>query len=446
MAKLLALIVVVAALSVPAAQAPASAAPPDNFNPRPGATFNSPLGSVTDRRTIFRKIIRSINSTPKGENINIFSWNFLTREGTDALLRAQGRGVRVRLLMDNRNNVEIPNAPFRRLRSELARHNKGRKPARKSWARTCMGSCRGSTGSAHSKFFMFSQAGKVKRVVMQGSANLTLASTNNQWNDIYTHTRSKNVWRFYNKIFREAKRDRRAAKPYVSQRFESNFRLIQFPMATRNDPVMQLLNQVRCSGAKNTASGKTRIRIAPDVIRQDRGMRLARKVRSLWNNGCDIKIGYTVVGIDVGRMLRAPGPRGPVPMRHLVQDVNGDGEFDNYFHLKAMSVVGKLGKNNRAYAVLNGSANWSGLSAVSDENLGIYRSKRDTLRYQSHIDYWYNRFSSGSARQAVPQFRGATTPPPGERLVFGSDANAVYEDGTPYSTTGVDPYAHMAGD
>jgi len=28
-------------------------------------------------------------------------------------------------------------------------------------------------------------------------------------------------------------------------------------------------------------------------------------------------------------------------------------------------------------------------------------------------------------------------------LVFGAGTNAVYEDGTPYSTTGVDPYAHV---
>ncbi|WP_137294923.1 phospholipase D-like domain-containing protein [Nocardioides dongxiaopingii] len=466
MAKLLALIVAVAALSVPASPTSASApdpagkggrgavagaepdafrAPtPDNFNPRPGATFNSPVGGVTERRTIFRKIIRSIDSTPKGEQINFFTWNFLTSEGTDALLRAQGRGVRVRLLMDNRNNVEIPNQPFRRLKAELAKNNKKRKDGVRSWARVCKGSCRGGTGSSHSKFFMFSRAGKVPRVVMQGSANLTLASTNNQWNDVYTHTRSKNVWRFYSKIFRESSKDRRAAKPYVSQRFESGFRLIQFPMATSQDPVMQLLNQVRCSGAKNTASGRTRIRIAPDVIRQDRGMRLGKKVRALWNNGCDIQIGYTVLGIDVGRMLRAPGPRGPVPLRHLVQDVDDDGEFDNYFHLKAMSVVGKLGKDASAYAVLNGSANWSGLSAVSDENLGVYRSKRDTLRYESHIQYWYGRFGSASAR-TMPSFRGATTPPSGDRLVFGSGPNAVYEDGTPYSTTGVDPYANMTG-
>ena len=63
-------------------------------------------------------------------------------------------------------------------------------------------------------------------------------------------------------------------------------------------------------------------------------MRLGRKVRQLWQNGCDVRVGYTIMGRDIGRMMRAPGQRGRVPMRHLVQDVNGDGEFDNYFHIK----------------------------------------------------------------------------------------------------------------
>ncbi len=73
---------------------------------------------------------------------------------------------------------------------------------------------------------------------------------------------------------------------------------------------MRLLNKVKCAGATNTASGRTRLRIAPDVIREARGMRLGVKVRDLWRAGCDIRVGYTVVGVDVGRAMRAPGARG----------------------------------------------------------------------------------------------------------------------------------------
>ena len=85
-------------------------------------------------------------------------------------------------------------------------------------------------------------------------------------------------------------------------------------------------------------------------------------------------------------------------MKHLVQDFDEDGEFDNYFHLKSMSIVGNVGGDRSGYVVLNGSANWSGLARVSDENLGIYWNKQRTLQYEEHIDYWYTNFPKPPAR------------------------------------------------
>ncbi len=444
-ARLLALLVAITCFLVPvSASAPASAAP-DNYSPRAGITFNSPVGSRAAKQAIFRKIIRSINSSSAGSTIKIFSWNFLSREATDSLLRAQNRGVMVRVLMDRSNRTELDNRPFRRLGAGLKKGNEKRN--RYSWARTCSGSCRGSAGAAHSKFFMFSKAGKVRRVVMHGSANLTLASTANQWNDLYTYTGSRKIWKFFDRVFDEASRDKRAKKPFAVLK-NPHSRMMMFPLIGKgaSDPVMGLLNKVRCKGATNTASHRTRLRIAPDVIRQDRGMKLARKVRSLWNQGCDIKIGYTVVGVAIGRYLRSPYGRGRVPMKHLVQDFDGDGEFDNYFHLKAMSIVGNVGGQRNGYVVLNGSANWSGYSRVSDENLGIYWSKSQTLRYQAHLEFWYNNFPSVSASSSSTRFGKRAAARGSDDLVFGTGENAVYEDGTPYSRTGVDPFAKAPQD
>jgi hypothetical protein len=450
-ARLLALIVATTAFLVPTLDTAANAAP-DHYNPHPGVTFNSPLGNVATRRAIFHKIIRSINSSPRGSEIKIFTWNFLTREGTDALLRAQHRGVQVRLLMSASNNIQIPNQPYRRLHHGLRAGNKHARKHHYSWARTCSGSCRGHGGTAHAKYFMFSHVGKVRHVVMQGSANLTLASTNNQWNDITTSTRNIHVWKFFSRNFAQASHDKPVAHPFESHLFR-NYRLMMFPLVHARDPVMQLLNKVKCHRATNTASHRTVLRITPDVIRKARGMRLARKIRDLWNRGCDIRVGYTVVGIDIGRLLRSSAGRGPVPMKHLAQDFNGDGEFDNYFHLKAMSIVGNVGNDRSNYVVLNGSANWSGLSAASDENLGIYWNKAMTLKYQDHLNYWYTNFPKSAAVTTTsdPAPGGPTdnrpmvNQRPGQ-LLFGTGAHAVYEDGTPYSTTGVNPYAHVDTD
>lgn len=435
------------ALAVPVAGPGGAAhAAPDDFRVKSGVTFNSPLGGSDVRRAIFRKVLRSINSTRRGSDIKIFTWNFATSEGATALLRAQARGVRVKLIMDRQNNNEIPNPSFRRLRSGLAKGNDRWPKDRRSWARMCTRSCRGGGGAAHSKFFLFSEVGKVKRVVMQGSANVTVAATTNQWNDMYTYTRNRAAWRFSNRIFAEAAKDKRLKRPFAVKKMR-NSDLVMFPLEGKGsyDPVARLLRQTRCTGATNTASGRTVIRIAPDVMRQERGMRLAVLVRDLWNKGCDVRLGYTVMGIDVGRFLRNPGGRGPVPLKHLVQDFDGDGQFDNYFHLKAMSIVGNVRGDRSGHAVLNGSANWSSSGAHSDENVGVYYTRNLTLRYQDHISYWYENFpGTSSARTTARSASGA--PAPEQPLVFGSGLNAVLEDGSPAAPPGVDPFANMEQD
>ena len=447
--KIILLLVTSLVFAVPFGQAGTASAAPDNFRPKAGPTFNSPLGGTTERRAIFRKIMRSVDSTKRGSVIKMFTWNFLTSEGTTALLKAQRRGVRVQMIMDRQNNKEVPNEPFLRLRKGLSQGNAKWPDERRSWARMCSRSCRGAGGASHSKFFMFSKVGKVKRVVMQGSANFTLASTNNQWNDIYTYTRNRPVWRFTKSIFTEAAKDKALKRPFASVALK-NSDLIMFPLAGKGsyDPVAKLLGQVKCGRAKNTPSGRTVIRIAPDVIRQDRGMRLAKMVRKLWNQGCDVKIGYTVMGIDVGRYLRSTDGRGPVPVKHLVQDFNGDGIFDNYFHLKVMSVVGNVRGDRSGYAVLNGSANWSTSSARSDENLGVYYTKGRTLRYQDHINYWYDNFPGDgtSARTSARSTSGESDTGDDQRLVFGSGKNAIYEDGTSAAPNGVNPFKKMSKD
>src|SRR5690606_34251752 len=119
--------------------------------------------------------------------IDIFSWNFLTAQGTRALLKAQRRGVRVRVLMDDANLENIDNRPFKRLSNGLRAGNKKRAKARRSWAKVCVGTCRSKGGAAHSKYYLFSKVGKARWVYIQGSANFTNAAAHNQWNDIYTH-------------------------------------------------------------------------------------------------------------------------------------------------------------------------------------------------------------------------------------------------------------------
>ncbi len=380
------------------------AAKPKRYSPRPGVVFNTALGARSSRNAIFGKIIAAINHAPAKSRVRIMSWNIMSRTAVDALLRAQARGVKLRVLMDNTNLVDIPNPGFKRLRAGFKRANQKLPMKRRSYAKTCMQSCRGARGAAHSKIYLFSKTGKAHDVVMSGSANLTVAGAVNQWNDMYTWVDNGGLYQFAVRVYREMWKDQPVEQQFVQHSTGKDtlgFTPLIGPGGRTPDPVQNLLSQVSCKKAKTTRHGRTIIRAAPDVMRNERGMAIAQRLRDLWAQGCDVRIAYTVMGVDIFKFLGQPTARGVVPKKHLVQDFDGDGEFDNYFHLKALTINGVLGDDRRAYVTLNGSSNWSGFAAVSDENFGIITRRNTTLRYQQFIDHWYENFPKSTAPNAM---------------------------------------------
>jgi phosphatidylserine/phosphatidylglycerophosphate/cardiolipin synthase-like enzyme len=372
-------------------------AKPKRYSPRPGVVFNAALGPRADRNRVFGKIITAINHAPAKSRIRVMSWNIMSRTAVDALLRAQARGVKVRVLMDNTNLVDIPNPGFVRLKNSLKRGNLDLPQQRRSYAKTCIGSCRGQRGAAHSKYYLFSKTGKAKNVVMQGSANLTVAGAVNQWNDLYTWVDNRPIYKFAVHVFHQMWQDTPVVDQFVQ--VDTGKDLMGFtpligPAGRTADPIQALLSQVQCTGATGGAGkhGHTVIRAAPDVMRNERGMAIAVRLKELYEQGCDVRIAYTVMGVAVFRFLNQPTSRGLVPKKHLVQDFDGDGEFDNYFHLKALTINGVWAGIPAAWLTLNGSSNWSGYAAVSDENFGIIKRRAVTMKYQHFIDYWFENF------------------------------------------------------
>jgi hypothetical protein len=382
------------------------------FQPKFGPTFNNPLGDGPTRYRALNVVQDAIQHARKKSIIRIMSWNIMSRSVVTYLLRAQQRGVRVLAIMDQNNLTEVPNRSFKRLRAGLRQNNKSMKlpKKRRSHAMVCVHSCRGSRGQAHSKFFLFSHTGGAHKVVMEGSMNLTAAAATNQWNDVFV-LRSRKLYRFGRHIFAQMLRDKPATHQYKKKKAGS-VTLSYAPERGKyfhRDPRMALLDKVHCWGAKGAGKkGRTIIRMAPDVMRGALGMRAAQRIRQLWQAGCDIRVGYTVLGRDIHRLLTDPrGRRGAVPIKHLVQDFNGDGEFDNYFHLKVLTINGHLGSNRGAHVTVQGSANLSALASGSDENIGVIRRTHATLRYEGYIEYWLNNFpksvpTTTSARRLGP--------------------------------------------
>lgn len=375
--------------------APASATR-DNYIPPTGPTFNDPYGSNLEVRSIIRMLNRTIDSVPKGGKIRIASWNVRSHNIGAALIRAHNRGVSVQVIMDRHNwRPQNPNVDIQRVSKAFkkGKKNKRRPAGMKSWVKRCKGSCRGPSGIAHSKFFLFDKVrgpkkknGKrrmAKHVIMYGSYNATELGATIQWNDQYVFRGQKKRYQTFHRVFKQMRKDKPVKQGFVT--FNNGPAATHFypyrGNRTKQDPVMKVLNRVRCQGA-NTKNGVTRLRIAQTAMHGERGLRLARKVAQLQRQGCNIRIVYAMFGNRVLGILRDAG----VPLTHLAWDSNADGIYDRYIHSKAMTIVGHYNGRPGARITFNGSANWTGTAVASDEVVGIIRRPGITSRYTKWIN------------------------------------------------------------
>ncbi|GAB2884947.1 phospholipase D-like domain-containing protein [Nocardioides pacificus] len=378
----------------------------NRYSPRPGVKFNHPLRPKMSHR-INKHIRLSILSTRAGQRIRIFSWNINSAVHSRALIAAHKRGVSVRILMSNGlAEGQGAQGDYRQLRSALSKGQRKRTAAQKSWVRTCRSSCRGAKGIAHAKFYTFSKAGASRNVVMVSSANLTEAAARNQWNSVFTVVGRQKVYDQYQKVFAQASRDRRATPPYRTFKdgnLEGYFLPYNGPQA-KGDPVVRLLSRVLCTGTTGTAgiNGNTAIRIGQTAFLNERGIKIARKINSLYQQGCNIKVIYAVMGGAAGKELWAGGPRGRVPSRHIVQDFDADGDYDRYLHMKDLTISGVFDNQTDARVVYTGTQNFTEVSINSDEAGFLVRDAGLERTYANWIN---NVFANpppyrGSARTA----------------------------------------------
>ena len=241
-----------------------------------------------------------------------------------------------------------------------------RPPRRRcSFARQCRGSCRGPGGTAHSKFFLFDNVGAAPRAQRRG-ADLGEPHLDGLPGPVEPgagHALGARLRDFY-AIFRQIAAATAASRnPYhvgtLGQRRRTTSSRARGQRA-RLDPVMQILNRVSCHGATaGGTGGRTRIRIIQYAIYGDRGVWIAKKLRYLWEPGCDVAIIYSVSSRPVLSILRnALGPRpdpdaavghqGPLGQHREVQPQQVDddhrplGQLDR--RLRDLQRVGQLGQ------------------------------------------------------------------------------------------------------
>ena len=120
---------------------------------------------------------------------------------------------------DNRNDT------FNRM-TKAFKGDKKRRPDMRSFTRRCVSACRYGSGIAHSKFFLFSKAGKATDIVVNGSFNATDLASHSQWNDVFTVRGRSAIYAEFDQVFDEMRRDKKVKQPYLTSthgRFTSYF-------------------------------------------------------------------------------------------------------------------------------------------------------------------------------------------------------------------------------
>jgi phosphatidylserine/phosphatidylglycerophosphate/cardiolipin synthase-like enzyme len=338
---------------------------PERYVPVEGAKFNH-WNIKRYRNTIRRHMLRTINSVPRGATIRWMVFSFGDWAIEKALVRARNRGVSVQVLGNYKNRETW--APWRKLQSALGTKmsKPGRDPERLSWARQCKRSCRGWGGNLHVKLYLFSQVGNVPTVTMYGSWNPTWVANQRQWNHLDTRW-DPATHQQYLAIFNEAKRDR----PFGFAHWESGgMDHLVFPKPgthASNDPVNLDLDKISCVSPPdlNGATHATVVRIGMYVFGGSRGTWMAKRIRSLWNQGCDIAIVYGFASPRALSILYSPSGRGRIPMKQAMK-VEG-GKPYRYLHHKFVAVRGVYDGVPDSSVVWAGSTNFSNLGFSADD-------------------------------------------------------------------------------
>jgi len=396
--------------------------PPRGYVVPPGSYFSYPNIGRAQRLAIRNRILYTIQSVwggrrssvgtplPGNGTIRIATWSFDDWSIAKALVAARKRGVSVQVVAAKGANRGHAAWQWLRKRLGTRLYKAGHPGAREvsSFARQCRGAFRGPGGTAHAKYLLFDNVGPAhtRNVVLQTSMNLTSMAYQGQWNHAQV-MHSHRVYADFLAIFRQARLVKPVSPPYHVAAFGPvvNY-FFPRPRATAGlDPVMHNLNAVTCLGATTGGgSGRTMIRVVQYAMYSERGVWIAKKLRSLWQAGCDVRIVYAVSSRPVLAILRQRSGRGAVPMRQsVVKDPWGN--LVKYNHSKWMTITGRWGGSSAAYVTFTGSANWADLAFGDDEQMQRISSRTVALQHlKAFSRTWRQRTSQPPVSGRVSAF------------------------------------------
>lgn len=277
----------------------------------------------------------------------------------------------------------------------------------RSYVKRCSGSCRGSGGNMHSKFYAFSHAGKTPNVVMVSSSNLNGGGANLGWNDLYVMNRVPKSFNYYKRMHRSMTDDQKAvSKVYAIKDGRYTSRFYPIPHAGKNsDPTLADLRKVSCS----SAFGPTKIYVSMFFWAGTRGNYMLDRLLYMADQGCKVNV---IVGAPSNQVLNrivAASKSGRINAFDSRWNWNADSPTDEgpdvRTHGKYVLVKGTYAGKRKSYQVWTGTGNWVGGSLhLGDENsLNISRKSA----YNKYVANW-NTVRNHSRH--LPQAPGSSCP------------------------------------
>ncbi len=340
-----------------------------------GAAFNNPAaGRATG---VVEQICNLVNQAAAGSKIQIASFVISGTAGldfADTLLAAHSRGVDVQIVIDG---WQIDKPAAAKLINELGIDESG-----PSWVHVCShnspegntSSCIGTKGQ-HNKFYLFSETGGEKDVVVQASANFTDVNSKTYWNNALTITDNHKLYEGYASYFDDLVAEvqqpdyyRTVTAGMPGGKVTAHF----FPSATV-DPILERLSELGC---RNT--GNTEIRIGMSEW-DDTRSGIADRLVEMAQAGCTVRIVHGPMADSIlQRLTTQPG----IELRELDAST-----LPGRIHSKYLIMENATGKNSGRNMVMTGSHNYNSTSLQRNDEAIVETSNRDVyLQYRENFE------------------------------------------------------------
>ncbi len=332
-------------------------------------------------------LIELINNTSSGViRISLYGWDdwdaYDSTSPAKAVVGAINRGVSVRILLDAGAKLDTD---YDRIKNAIAAN-----PGHGSFIKRCgVGYFTTSTtGRAclgtkvnHNKYFLFSQVGSSKYVVVQSTSHLTPTWGDHEWDAMMTVVGKQDLYNGYVDYFEDQTANVRRPDYYRTVT-DGNYKAYFFPRAggeaysTSEDTIWAVLNNVTCTGNTTVGTSSAHRTIIRILSWQITRAEVAKKIRALANDNCWIDI---ATNMD----LMGEGAKGYLKGHSRINVDNGNsGGF--YIHGKYLLIEGNYNGEADSKNIWVGSPNLT-YPALKDNDEGL-------LKIKSASGAWHDAF------------------------------------------------------